>query len=123
MENPVEFEYKNMGKNINSEYSEYLPFISVNGKKFILQDYLPNINGELQEDFYFSIQSDSNWILANEMEINTEGNEGSIYVSPNGNYLIYTACNRIDSRGRCDLYICVKQKDGSWSEAENLNKY
>ena len=33
---------------------------------------------------------------------------------------IYT-CNRIDTRGRCDLYICVKQKDGSWSGAENLS--
>ena len=118
---PVEFEYKNMGKNINTEYSEYLPFISINDDKLIFTRLLPNINGELQEDFYFSTQSDSNWILANEMEINTQGNEGSISVSPNGNYLIYTACNRIDSRGRCDLYICVKQKDGSWSEAENLS--
>ncbi len=121
MENPVEFEYENMGENINTEYSEYLPFISVDGEKFIFTRLLPNFNGELQEDFYFSIQTDSNWILANEMEINTQGNEGSVCISPNGNYLIYTACNRIDSRGRCDLYICVKQKDGSWSEAENLS--
>ena len=29
MEKPVEFEYENMGENINSKYSEYLPFISV----------------------------------------------------------------------------------------------
>ena len=121
MEKPVEFEYENMGENINTEYSEYLPFISVNGEKFIFTRLLPNINGELQEDFYFSIQVDSNWILANEMEINTEGNEGSICVSPNGNYLIYTACNRMDSRGGCDLYLCFKQKDGSWSEVDNLS--
>ena len=79
MEKPVEFEYENMGENINSKYSEYLPFISVNGEKLIFTRLLPNNNGELQEDFYFSIQSDSNWILANEMEINTEGNEG-IYI-------------------------------------------
>ena len=43
------------------------------------------------------------------MEINTEGNEGSICVSPNGNYLIYTACNRIDSRGDV-TYIFVLNK-------------
>ena len=121
MENPVEFEYKNMGENINTEHSEYLPFISVDGEKLIFTRLLPGINDEFQEDFYFSIKSDSNWIFANEMEINTQGNEGSVCISPNGNYLIYTACNRIDTRGRCDLYICVKQKDGSWSEAENLS--
>ena len=58
---PVEFEYKNMGKNINTEYSEYLPFISINDDNIFTR--LLNINGELQEDFYFSTQSDSNWIL------------------------------------------------------------
>ena len=35
MEKPVEFEYENMGENINTKYSEYLPFISVNGEKLI----------------------------------------------------------------------------------------
>ena len=120
-ENPVEFEFENMGENINSELSEYLPFISVDGENFIFTRLLPNKDGELQEDFYSSVQSESTWSLAKEMDINTEGNEGSVCVSPNGNYLIYTACNRLDTRGRCDLYICVKQMDGSWSKAENLS--
>ena len=35
MEKPVEFEYKNMGENINTKHSEYLPFISVDGEKLI----------------------------------------------------------------------------------------
>ena len=121
MENPVEFVYENMGGNINTEHAEYLPFISVDGEDFIFTRLLPNKDGELQEDFYSSVQSESTWSLAKEMDINTEGNEGSVCVSPNGNYLIYTACNRLDTRGRCDLYICVKQMDGSWSKAENLS--
>lgn len=121
LENPVEFVYENMGGNINTEHAEYLPFISVDGEDFIFTRLLSNKDGELQEDFYSSVQSESTWSLAKEMDINTERNEGSVCVSPNGNYLIYTACNRIDTRGRCDLYICVKQMDGSWSKAENLS--
>ena len=121
MEKPVEFVYENMGGNINTKYAEYLPFISVDIENFIFTRLLPNKDGELQEDFYSSLQSENTWSLAKEMDINTQGNEGSACVSPNGNYLIYTACNRLDTRGRCDLYVCVKQMDGSWSKAENLS--
>ena len=53
MQNPVEFEYENMGENINTEYSEYLPFISVEGEKFIFTRLLPILMENYRKIFIF----------------------------------------------------------------------
>lgn len=45
---------------------------------------------------------------------------GAHTFSANGSMLIFTACDRPDSRGRCDLYESIRQKDGTWSEPQNL---
>jgi len=120
-ENQVEFEFKNMGKNINTENAEYLPFISVDGNEFIFTRLLESKENVFQEDFFKSEKVDGDWIESLPMEINTTQNEGSVSISANGMYLVYTACSREDGQGGCDLYICVKQMDGSWSKAENLS--
>ncbi|MBT5858745.1 MAG: hypothetical protein HOH88_02645, partial [Flavobacteriales bacterium] len=60
-ENPVEFEFENMGENINSELSEYLPFISTDGNDFIFTRLIENEKGELQEDFYQSKNMSGIW--------------------------------------------------------------
>ena len=121
MENPVEFDFKNMGKNINTENAEYLPFISADGNEFIFTRLLEFEEGMFQEDFYKSEKINGDWIESLPMEINTIQNEGSVTVSANGSFLIYTACNREDGKGRCDLYLCVKQENGKWSKSENVS--
>ena len=119
-ENPVEFEFENMGENINSELSEYLPFISADGNYFIFTRLIENEKGELQEDFYQSKNMSGIWSSSIPMEINTSQNEGAVSVAANGDFLIYTACNREDGQGRCDLYLCVKQENRTWSKSENI---
>ena len=121
MENPVKFDFKNMGKNINTENAEYLPFISADGNEFIFTRLLEFEEGMFQEDFYKSEKINGDWIESLPMEINTIQNEGSVTVSANGSFLIYTACNREDGKGRCDLYLCVKQENGKWSKSENVS--
>ena len=51
--------------------------------------------------------------------VNTMGNEGAQCISPNGKVLFFTACDRKDGLGRCDIYISVK-RNGQWSEARNI---
>ena len=121
IENPVEFNPENMGMNINTENAEYLPFISADGKEFIFTRLLETKDKRWQEDFYLSEQNNGVWTPSMPMEINTYLNEGSVTVSANGWFLIYTACNREDGEGRCDLYLCVKQENGTWSKAENIS--
>lgn len=119
--NPVNFKFQNLGENVNTNNAEYLPFISVNDQTLIFTRLIPNTDGKYQEDFYFSEKTNNKWNKSNEMEINTPGNEGSICISPNQKYLIYTACDRVDTKGSCDLYLCVKKTDGTWGKEQNLS--
>ncbi len=108
MQNPVDFDLRNMGENINSKMAEYLPFISADGKKFIITR---KVKGELglQEDFFYSEKDEkNNWKKANNMSsINTAFNEGAISISADGRLLIFTACNRQEGKGSCDLYLKI----------------
>ena len=108
MQNPVDFDLRNMGENINSRMAEYLPFIAADGKKFIITR---KVKGELglQEDFFYSEKDEkNNWRKVNNMSsINTTFNEGAISVSADGRLLIFTACNRQGGKGSCDLYLKI----------------
>ena len=121
IENPVEFNPENMGININTKNAEYLPFISADGNEFIFTRLLETKDKKWQEDFYLSEQDSGVWNSSVPMDINTYLNEGSVTVSANGWFLIYTACNREDGNGSCDLYLCLKQENGRWSKAENIS--
>ncbi len=107
----------NMGENINSTNLEYLPSITVDGNKLIFNK---RINGD--EDFYESNKINGIWQKATPLKgkLNTNLNEGAQNISQDGQWLIFTGCNYPEGKGSCDLYISYLQKNGEWSEAENL---
>ncbi|MEE2700008.1 MAG: OmpA family protein [Bacteroidota bacterium] len=110
IENPVEFNPKNMGKYINSAKAEYLPFISADGKKFV---FTRKVEGkfDLQEDFFVSYWENA-WTDAKTMHsINTPFNEGAIAITADEGMLVYTACNRKGGKGSCDLYLKLNGKE------------
>ena len=82
IKSPVEFIPINLGKEINSEMSEYHPFISADEKQFIITR---KVKGEfdLQEDFFYSQKDEeNNWKKVKKMSsINTPSNEGAISIS------------------------------------------
>ena len=105
--NPVDFSPKNLGSNINSSKEEYLPAISYNGKNLVYSRRLKK-NNVFQEDFYVSkLDENSNWTLSKPYfgALNTNGNEGAFSFSSDTGYSVFTACDRFDSMGSCDLYI------------------
>jgi outer membrane protein OmpA-like peptidoglycan-associated protein len=105
--NPVDFSPKNLGSNINSSKEEYLPAISYNGKNLVYSRRLKK-NNVFQEDFYVSkLDENSNWILSKPYfgTLNTNGNEGAFSFSSDTGYSVFTACDRFDSMGSCDLYM------------------
>jgi len=105
--NPVDFSPKNLGLNINSAREEYLPAISYNGKNLVYSRRLDK-NNVFQEDFYVSkLDENSNWTLSKPYfgALNTNGNEGAFSFSSDTGYSVFTACDRFDSMGSCDLYI------------------
>lgn len=111
------FAPKNMGNTINTNESEYFPSLTIDGKELVFTRRLKNFN----EDFYYSKRKVDEWDQAKPMEgnVNTDQNEGAQNISQDGQWLVFTACNRPNGFGSCDLYISYSTPQG-WSEAVNL---
>jgi len=113
--NPVPFEPKSLGDKVNTENAEYLPSFTADGETLI---YTVRIRG--QEDFYISQKVDGEWQEGKEMkEVNTDLNEGAQTVSADGKLIVFTACNRDEGLGSCDLYFS-EVKNGRWTKPENI---
>ncbi|HMU45763.1 MAG TPA: OmpA family protein [Chitinophagaceae bacterium] len=110
--NPV-----NLGSTINTSESEYFPSLTIDGNELVFTRRVRNFN----EDFFYSHKKDSAWDIARPMEgnVNTEQNEGAQNISQDGQWLVFTGCNRPDGFGSCDIYISYNTPEG-WSDAINL---
>ncbi|MCM1169858.1 MAG: OmpA family protein [Bacteroides sp.] len=122
----VPFQPRNLGANINTEYEEYLPFVTVDDQMMIFtRRYMrPTDPPVLEEDFFYSLRDTNGaWQMAQRMEepINSDDNEGALSISPDGRYLFFAGCNRSDGWGSCDIYASIK-RDYGWSKPFNLGK-
>lgn len=128
MAHPVQFNPVNVGKGINSENSEYSAYMTADELTTIVtvnrprdaQTVGPN---STEEDLYISFLKDGAWTQAKPLPfpVNSHDNEGSECISPNGQYLFFTGCQRPDGFGSCDLYVAVKT-GGVWGEPFNLGE-
>jgi len=111
------FAPKNLGDAINSSESEYFPSMPIDGKLMVFTRRLNNMN----EDFFGSERENTGWVNAIRLpgNINTSQNEGAQSISQDGEWLVFTGCNRPDGQGSCDLYISYKTDQG-WTPAFNL---
>lgn len=112
-----EFAPKNAGDRINSAESEYLPCLTIDGKEFF---FTRRVRG-FDEDFFSAKWDGKDWIKASPLggNVNTDQNEGAQMISQDGQWLVFTACNRQDGWGSCDIYISFLTPQG-WSEGLNL---
>ncbi len=129
---PVDITIKNMGQAINSDLNEYFPCVSADNETFIYTRRLKSKQNPtgFNEDFYISKAANGEWQPSMNMGggINTPHNEGAPSLSPNGQLLIFTACelygNYGENRtgyGSCDLFF--SQWDGEkWSLPKNMGK-
>jgi outer membrane protein OmpA-like peptidoglycan-associated protein/tetratricopeptide (TPR) repeat protein len=111
------FAPQNIGSNVNSTESEYFPSLTIDNKEMVFTRRVRNFN----EDFYYSKKNTADWDMAHPMEgnVNTQENEGAQNISQDGQWLVFTGCNRRDGFGSCDIYISYLNDKG-WSEAINL---
>ncbi len=129
--NPVNFEPINCGPNVNTDRPEYYPCLTGDEQTLLFTRDLKNaqaMNGR-HEDFFVAEKEGDSWgNIRNISEINTLMNEGAPTLSPDGQVLIFTACE-IDGDwgkgraglGSCDLFF--SQKVGSsWSSPLNLGE-
>ncbi|MBF90250.1 MAG: hypothetical protein CMP75_00585 [Flavobacteriales bacterium] len=121
LQNPVPFQPENMGEEINSKWEEYLPSISADGSLFVFTRRGPHQENIVSEDFYASTLKEGEWTAAENLgqTLNTFGNEGAQCLSSDGKILFFTACDREDGFGRCDIYVSFLGVQG-WSPAQNI---
>ncbi len=124
---PVDFNPQNLGAAVNSTADEYLPALTVDGQTLIFTRRSPRkttttANTPEEEDFYISHRKGNEaWGAALRMSepVNSNDNEGAQCISQNGRIMFFTACDRRDGGGRCDLYMCIKRGD-QWGKPRNL---
>lgn len=111
------FTPQNLGDAVNSPELEYFPSMPIDGKLLVFTRRL----GGRNEDFFASEKSSNGWEKAVRLpgQINTAQNEGAQNISQDGEWLVFTGCNRPDGQGNCDIYLSYKTPEG-WSPAFNL---
>lgn len=127
--NPVPFNPVNLGPAINSSYDEYWPSITADGLTLVITVQIPKTRGfdefsrNVQEDFFISKWENGKWTPRKSMgrTINTDLNEGAQSLSADGHFMFFTACNRPDGMGSCDIYFSTWMGD-HWSSPRNMAK-
>lgn len=124
VDHPVPFEPRNLGSGVNSKHAEYSPALTADGNTLIFTRREPlsgGMDGGYEvENFYLSRFQDDGWLRAEDLgpPINTAENEGAQSISVDGRHLYFTACNRADAVGSCDIYYSFRTGD-MWSEPVN----
>ncbi len=129
IKNPVNFNPVNMGPEVNSEFPEYFPSLSVDGKMLVMTRKIDDVVslgvGDIRkidnEEFFISFFENGAWSVAQNMgaPINTKLNQGAQSISADGRFLFYTSCDDIENGyGSCDLYYSFKIGN-VWTNPEN----
>jgi flagellar motor protein MotB len=123
IKNPVPFNPINIGDSINTAEDEYWPSITADGQTimFTRQWNGGKTGAKIQEDFYISHLVGGVWSRAVNagQPLNTIQNEGAQTISSDGSFMYFTACDRPDGYGRCDIYYSSFEGK-NWSKPINI---
>lgn len=129
VKNPKPFKPVNMGAGVNTNFNEYFPSITADGKQFLFTREIREGEQIRQEDFYMSNKGSSAWEKAFPMTgVNTLGNEGAPSISADGNYMFFASCMEMSGDygspdrkgyGSCDIFYSQKV-NGKWTKPVNV---
>lgn len=120
---PVNFTPQNLGQNINTQYDDYHPSITVDDNTLIFTTNLPTSNPRVkQEDLFSAQKSDGQWNKSVPLtSINTKTNEGAQSITADGKTMFFTICGAPNGRGSCDIYMS-KKVGNNWIQPQNLGE-
>ena len=125
--NPINIKIQNMGATVNSLYADYSPVLSADQQTLFFTSRregstggLKDEDGNFMEDIYRSTKTSTGWSNAVNIgaPINTESNEASVGISPDGQtILIYK-----DDNGDGNIYSTTLNGD-IWGTPIKLNDH
>lgn len=127
MKKPVNVSFENMGKEINTKYADYYPFVSADERTLFFTSRrdqntgnLRSYNGYFTSDIYSSTSQKGTWIKAKNMGpmINSAEDEQCVGISPDGKNMILYVDN-INYPG--DLFHTEVQKSKQFGRAVPFN--
>ncbi|HMZ88174.1 MAG TPA: OmpA family protein [Chitinophagales bacterium] len=129
IKSPVDFNPENMGPEVNSDFPEYFPSISVDGSVLVMTRRIDDVislgPGDARpidnEEFFITYFRDGAWTTSENMgaPINTKLNEGAQCISADGRSLFFTACDNVETGyGSCDIYYSYRIGN-QWTAPEN----
>lgn len=111
-------EAQNIGKPLNDDLENYVNSVTPDGNVLLLG----NIYKKKGEGFSVSYKAGNRWSKPEKIPIKNYYNKSkyaSAYISNNEKVLLL-GCQRDDTHGDVDLYVCFMGDDGVWSEPKNL---
>ncbi len=111
---------KKLGKNINTSHRETHASLSADGSLLYFTSDRPGGFGKL--DIYVSkLQKDGSWGKPKNLgsTINSEANENSPYIHPNGKTLYYSSKMK-GGLGGYDIYKAEKNQFNTWTKPQNI---
>ncbi len=117
VQNPLIINPEELSDTINQFILQYFPVLTADSETLLFTALKP----EGDEDLLVCYRRDGRWTspVSISESINTVENEGTGTLSADGRTLVFTACNRRDGYGSCDLYISYRSGQ-EWSRPQNL---
>jgi outer membrane protein OmpA-like peptidoglycan-associated protein/tetratricopeptide (TPR) repeat protein len=108
---------ENGGDSINSVVSEYYPTMTIDGTQLIITR---RTRGSADEDFFLSVLAGGRWGKAVPLtgKINTNYKEGAQQITPDGNWMVFSAKDYPEGLGSFDIYFAYQTESG-WSERKH----
>ena len=118
IKNPLNIEFEDLPAPLNGFDLQYFPSITVQNE--LIFTARQQLKGG-DENLYLSKFDGVDWTVPESVSenINTVRNEGTASISGDGKTLVFTACNRPDNIGSCDLYISYYRNE-EWTLPELL---
>jgi len=108
--------------NVNKMFQHWQVSVDIKGNLYF--KHRPNNDPNQDSDIYYSQFINGEYQKPEKLglEVNSEANEGNPFISPNGDYIIFS---RIKNRKLIDggLFISYRLSDDTWSNAKSLQQY
>lgn len=107
----------------SDEKMEYFPSPTGDDRKLLFTARMLQDGTPTDENLFVAERSGAGWESRSKPvlgRVNTRVNEGASSISADGEYMVFTACNRPDGVGSCDLYYSYYDPVKGWGFPELL---